>query len=293
VMQEIEPRMVEVRYDLRRVNNLEAMRRSIGESQSMDRLRAISNAVIVGLVLCLGIIVQVLRLVRLESERRRKAESALAAGEARYRAVTENASDAIFTVDGQGRITYANRSAHAVFGCDSAHLQGRSMSTLLVEPLPAGPFGSASDSRELGSAGTERTIFEMNGIRQDQSVLPLEVSIARWRSGTEPHFTVIMRDISERKQAERQLRSSHEELERRVKDRTAELERVNASLTQEVAERRRAEVEALEARQAAELASQAKSEFLANMSHEIRTPMNGILGMCDLALDTELSRRQR
>jgi diguanylate cyclase (GGDEF)-like protein/PAS domain S-box-containing protein len=141
--------------------------------------------------------------VSLESSR---ALEALELSEERFRSVAETTGDAIVTFDSTEHIVYWNRGAEAVFGYSVEEMMGKRL-TLVAPGDLRGAMKSAVNEVESGTGSSSLAQpVEMIGRRKDGSTFPLEISFAGWNTRVGVFLTCIIRDITERKLAEHDLR---------------------------------------------------------------------------------------
>ena len=171
---------------------------------------------------------------------RKRAEEAQRESEERFRSVAQSATDAIISADSQGNIVFSNASAQRVFGYTEDEMLGKSLSFLMPERYRDAHLQAVKRVRSAGESRLVGKLTEVVGLRKDGSKFPVEFSLAAWKVRGEVFYSAIMRDISERKRAEEELRKHRDRLEELVAERTAKLRAVNAQLEQEIAERVRA-----------------------------------------------------
>ncbi len=147
--------------------------------------------------------------LRGQREMRQIAENTaqLDASEARYRAVTNSASDAIITIDKTGRILFVNRAAEKIFGYRDDELIGENLSILTTEDIPPGP---AAESPDILPLSTYAPILDITASRKDGSKFPIEISFGEFDKDGNRLFTAVIRDVTERKRTEEALRKSEE-----------------------------------------------------------------------------------
>lgn len=138
----------------------------------------------------------------------RAAEQALRISEIRHRSVVETAVDAMIIIDEQGAIQSFNRAAEQIFGWQADEVIGRNVRLLMPEPFRDNHDGYLRHHLTSGECKIIGIGREVEGLRQDGTLIPLELRIAEWQAGGRRFFTGILRDIRRRLETERRLREN-------------------------------------------------------------------------------------
>ena len=143
-----------------------------------------------------------------KSEQERMLE-ALHASEERYRVVTDAASDAIISIDENSVIQFANHATERVFGYTVAELSGKQITMLMPDYLRHVHEVGIKRYLETGKRHLAWERIEVPGLRKSGKEFPLEISFGEFTRDGKHFFTGVVRDVTERKRAERYLAAQH------------------------------------------------------------------------------------
>lgn len=150
-----------------------------------------------------------------EIAERKRAEEAMREGEERLKAVVATANDAIVSIDAGGAVYLWNRSAEKMFGYSVSDIIGKSLHDIIVpEKHRENAAKGLKGFFETGAGDIIGKTIEIAGLRKDGAEFPIELSVSAMNIHGEWHATGIIRDITERKQAEEKLKAHIEDLER-------------------------------------------------------------------------------
>jgi len=132
-----------------------------------------------------------------------ESQQALRASQARLSSVIESATDAIVAIDEEQRIVLFNVAAEKMFACSAKEAMGRPLSGFIPERFRASHAEYIDRFGETGATNrTMGAIDELWGLRADGTEVPIEASISQTEAAERKLFTIILRDMTERKQAE-------------------------------------------------------------------------------------------
>ncbi|MBP7339302.1 PAS domain S-box protein [Niveispirillum sp.] len=180
-------------------------------------------------------------------------------GEARYRAVVDAAPEVIVTTDSAGVIQWINGAVTRHFGYEPQDVVGHPIA-LLLENAGADLWPRGQSER----AGEGGIPLEATGRRKDGSTFDLEISIGRWTSEQRLFRTGILRDVTERKRVDAELRHLNATLEARVEERTA-------ALRAEAAQRARVEETLLQSQK-----MEAVGQLTGGMAHDFNNLLQAL-----------------